>query len=342
MNNYPKVSIVIPTYNEEFNIDRCLKSIRNQNYDQNKIDIYISDGLSEDKTIEIAKKYNVYFVVNHQRDAQIGKAVGIAKVDRNSDYFILIDADNEIKDNKWLYENINLLEINKQCFAADANFIVNSSDTAINRISILMVTEDPIVRHISNLRKNSIIKDKGNYEIRTIKNNTFPAFGANGFIWRAEVFFDIFDKIDTNSFDEADIASLVVQNGYKDVLFYKDSGIFHHHISSLAGFIKKRIRSGKEFIERSKRKEKTGTNDIIWTKRYSSLRLIYTIMYNFTFIGPIIESFTGYRKSKDLAWFLYPLLCFIAVVVYGITFIVYHPKDSRPQVVKKLEKEKYD
>ncbi len=339
INKYPKVSIVIPTFNEEKNIERCLSSIRSQNYHQDMVRIIVVDGLSEDNTLEKAKKYNVSVVTNHQRDAQIGKAIGIGVVNKDTDYFILIDADNEISDKDWLYNNITLLEDNENCFAADSNFIVTSKDTAINRVSILMVTEDPIVRHISNLKKNSVIEDRGSYEIRTIKNGTYPAFGANGFIWKAEIFFKIFDKINTNSFDEADIASLVVNSGHKEVLFYKKSGIYHHHITTFVGFIKKRIRSGVEFIERAKRKQETKSDDIIWTKRYSNYKLFYTILYNFTFVGPLIEASKGYIKDKDFAWFLYPILSFTAVVVYGLIFIFYHPKDCRPQVVKKLEQE---
>lgn len=58
MKTRPKVSIIIPTLNEEKFLNRCLKNIVNQTY-QN-IEIIIVDRGSQDKTTEIAKKYTPY------------------------------------------------------------------------------------------------------------------------------------------------------------------------------------------------------------------------------------------------------------------------------------------
>src|SRR3989338_2651954 len=51
------VSVVITTKNEEKNIENCLKSIKNQTYSRDKIEIIVVDNNSIDKTKEIAKKY---------------------------------------------------------------------------------------------------------------------------------------------------------------------------------------------------------------------------------------------------------------------------------------------
>lgn len=54
--NKPLVSIIIPTYNEERNIDILLTSIRKQKY--KKIEIIVVDQSSTDKTVEIAKRHS--------------------------------------------------------------------------------------------------------------------------------------------------------------------------------------------------------------------------------------------------------------------------------------------
>ncbi|MBM3283586.1 glycosyltransferase [Candidatus Gottesmanbacteria bacterium] len=46
--NFPLVSIVIPTLNEEKNIGRCLESILDQTY--KNIEIIVVDNNSKDKT----------------------------------------------------------------------------------------------------------------------------------------------------------------------------------------------------------------------------------------------------------------------------------------------------
>jgi len=51
------VSIIVPTYLEEKNIGRCLKSIKNQDFERDKIEIIVVDSNSHDKTRATAKKY---------------------------------------------------------------------------------------------------------------------------------------------------------------------------------------------------------------------------------------------------------------------------------------------
>ena len=54
-----RLSIIIPTYNSEKDLDKTLKSIVNQSFKD--VEILIIDGESKDKTVEIAKKYQVEF-----------------------------------------------------------------------------------------------------------------------------------------------------------------------------------------------------------------------------------------------------------------------------------------
>ena len=55
--NYPFVSAIVTAKNEEKNIERCLQSIKNQSYPQNKIEIIVVDNKSTDKTKEIVKTF---------------------------------------------------------------------------------------------------------------------------------------------------------------------------------------------------------------------------------------------------------------------------------------------
>ncbi|MCR6692942.1 MAG: glycosyltransferase family 2 protein, partial [archaeon YNP-LCB-003-016] len=53
----PLVSIVIPTYNSEKTLAKCLESIENQTY--KNIETIVVDSYSKDDTIKIAKSFNV-------------------------------------------------------------------------------------------------------------------------------------------------------------------------------------------------------------------------------------------------------------------------------------------
>ena len=59
------LSVVIITYNEERNIERCLKSVTTV-----ADEIVVLDSFSTDKTKEISEKYNVKFFA-HKFDGHI-------------------------------------------------------------------------------------------------------------------------------------------------------------------------------------------------------------------------------------------------------------------------------
>ena len=52
------ISIVIRTLNEEKYLEELLSSLRDQNLDDNELEIVLIDSGSTDNTIDIAKKYN--------------------------------------------------------------------------------------------------------------------------------------------------------------------------------------------------------------------------------------------------------------------------------------------
>jgi len=52
-----KLSVILPVYNEEKNIERCINSLINQRLPHKYYEIIISDDYSTDKTVKIAEKY---------------------------------------------------------------------------------------------------------------------------------------------------------------------------------------------------------------------------------------------------------------------------------------------
>jgi len=58
---FPFVSIIIPCRNEEKYIAKCLDSIIFQDYPKDTLEVLVVDGISEDKTREIIKRYSENF-----------------------------------------------------------------------------------------------------------------------------------------------------------------------------------------------------------------------------------------------------------------------------------------
>jgi len=91
----PLVSVIIPTYNSERTIEKCLESIKKQTY--KNIEIIIVDKGSKDKTVEIAKKYtDKVFVINaKERTEQKNFGLKVA----NGKYVLFIDSDMYLETN---------------------------------------------------------------------------------------------------------------------------------------------------------------------------------------------------------------------------------------------------
>ena len=89
------ISIIIPTYNSENYIYKCLTSIKKQNII--KKEILIIDGGSKDNTIKIAKKFDCKIFKNKLRTGEAGKALGLLKSKYKN--ILFLDSDNEFPNN---------------------------------------------------------------------------------------------------------------------------------------------------------------------------------------------------------------------------------------------------
>lgn len=92
---HPKISLVVPAYNEETSIGGCIQSLLNMDYPNYEI-VFVDDG-STDKTIEEAQKFEPLGVKVIRQDNQ-GKANALNNGIRVSEGEILVtvDADTEL------------------------------------------------------------------------------------------------------------------------------------------------------------------------------------------------------------------------------------------------------
>ena len=106
-----KISAVIITFNEEKNIERCLKSLT-----EIADEIIVVDSFSTDKTEEICKNYKTTFI-KHKFDGHIQQK-NWAKEQANFNYVLSLDADETVSSE---LKN-SILNLKKQKNLADAYY----------------------------------------------------------------------------------------------------------------------------------------------------------------------------------------------------------------------------
>jgi uncharacterized repeat protein (TIGR01451 family) len=93
----PKVSVIIPAYNEETHISSCIESVQRQDFKGNMEVIVVNDG-STDRTAEIASKYPVKLI---DLKTNVGKAnaLNVGVQHSKGDILVFSDSDSELTGN---------------------------------------------------------------------------------------------------------------------------------------------------------------------------------------------------------------------------------------------------
>lgn len=115
MNYNPKISVIIPTYNEETSIKTTLIAVKKQNCNI-PYEIIIADGQSSDKTVSIAKNFaKVYISPKKGKAYQLNGAIPKT----SGDLLVFLDADTLIDPN-FLQKIYKKFERNKNLLACSA------------------------------------------------------------------------------------------------------------------------------------------------------------------------------------------------------------------------------
>jgi glycosyltransferase involved in cell wall biosynthesis len=88
-----KISVIIPTKNSAKTLPLCLRSIRAQDYPQDRVEIIIVDGYSTDSTVDIAKRFGCKIMFSNARPLG-ARYDGFTQ--SSGEIIVLLDADHII------------------------------------------------------------------------------------------------------------------------------------------------------------------------------------------------------------------------------------------------------
>lgn len=140
MNQYKKkVSVIIPCRNEENYIGKCLDSIINQSYGIENIEIMISDGLSEDNTVNIINEYQkkygmIRLLRNEKKVTPVAMNLGIKN---STGEIIIIFGSHAFMDKEYVRICVEKLE-NPEISCVGGKMISISENSNAEAISMAM------------------------------------------------------------------------------------------------------------------------------------------------------------------------------------------------------------
>lgn len=312
------ISIIIATYNSQRTLNECLRSIRSQNYPQKLIEIIIVDGGSKDKTIAIAKKHQCRIIKKPGSGSEEAKAYGLQKA--KNDLIADFGSDNVLPEKNWLREITAPFKQDKEIIASYPLYYTHrEKDSWFNRYVALFGVNDPIPYYLNKADKQSYFQkgyrlagkavNKGNYYKVKFSTKNLPTVGANGFFIKKEILKKA--KVDPEHYFHIDVVYDVVKKGYRTFAAVKNS-IIHKTGDTLLSLLAKRNRYFSElYLKQLDKRRYHIVSKGDWRK------LLFFIVFSLTFVQPLLISLRGYRKRKDIAWFIHPVFCFLITLLYA-------------------------
>lgn len=132
-----KISIVVPAYNEEKRIARCIASLRELDFPKDEYEIIIVDNNSTDNTLQIAQTFKEVRVIQEKEKQGVGAAREAGWRVARGEIIASTDADCEPRKN-WLKKIWNAFEKDKELVGMSAGYLFYDHTFFVNWLVILI------------------------------------------------------------------------------------------------------------------------------------------------------------------------------------------------------------
>ena len=167
----PKISIIIPTYNESKNLPLLLSDLSNVN---EGIEIIIVDCNSEDKTKDIANLYKTKLYNSKEKNRGLQLSIGAKKA--KGDWFVFIHADSRL--HKCWLKKVKSVIRNDKNFIYFFKFKINNKKIIYRFLEIFVnirsfIFKDPYGDQGLLIHSTTYFKNKGYKEIPLMEDLDF-------------------------------------------------------------------------------------------------------------------------------------------------------------------------
>jgi glycosyltransferase involved in cell wall biosynthesis len=319
------VELCMIMFNDEAIITDCLQSVRSQDYPQDLVRISIIDGGSTDRSVEIARSFGADVEVRPDLRDSPNVRAGMVLGRCTGDLVLGFSADNRFVQTGALSAMVQTIESTGAAGCSTFRFGYAQTDPVLSRYFALIGGGDPVAVglgradrapwDVSKWHAAGRCEDHVNFflvDFSEAVSRDIPTLGWNGFLLRG-------DLVRRSRFAKTaahiDLCVDLIAQGYAKFAFLKRETVNHYVKTPLLAFVRRRIfyanmYSGRD-IER-----------IYHVYERSLLpRLLWLIVTSVTLGVPIIRSVRGFVRTRDLAWFLHPLMLNIFIFAYAQSVI---------------------
>ncbi len=311
----PKISFIIPTYNAQVHIEKCLRSIQKQDYPKKNIEILIIDGGSSDRTLEIAKSFDTTILSNRRKLAEYGVQIGV--LNAKGDLIVIFAADNELVDDDWIQKVVDVFNSDGDISAVWGRLVSGKNDSALNKYFEL-IQSDPLNwflnKNLDKYRTKAQLCYRNCFIFRV--DPTKPlVWGANGLVYRTEKIKAIWAQ--SGYLGDNDAFQYMIEQGNSKVAYLTSSFVYHHHVAKLGDWIRKWKRN---FTQHLLDQQKNRNMNWLFVDNFK-MRLFFWILYSAVPIFSLSHSIYLFFKDKNVYWFCHSLVSFMQFLTYTALII---------------------
>ena len=275
----PKISILVPCFNEERGIAKTLRSIQNSDYPKENIEIIVIDDGSKDKTLEIAKKFSkedkrirVFSKENGGKYTALNLGIKEAKYP----FIATVDADSYLEKNA-IRKAVQLFYIDKEAMAVISTIKISNPKNILEGIQYIEFLIIYFLRKIFSFIGGL---------------NVVPGPLS---IFRKEVFEKLGPYKAGHRGEDLEMAFRMQKNNMK-IVHAVDAVVYTEGCSTFKSLFKQRVRWKRAFVLNL-----LDYKEIISLKKHGNLAIIidYTILGNL--VSVVLVSY-GFWKLIGLVW----------------------------------------
>lgn len=279
------------------------------------MEILLIDNYSNDKTLDIAKKYPVKISMNPIKDNLTSKMLALKKA--KGKYFIYFDSDIDLVGENWFEKMITPLEENKNIVASFTRFIGEKKDPSLSRyLSYDILQRDPVYRFFSPTVESTIVEKREGYYVCKYENNKIPPSGLC--LVRRSDLLKVWDLKKEKRYLELDSIARLVRANLNIFAYVENIGMHHPFVYSLNKLLSKRIRNiSKNFLNQPI------PRDYKWFKLTSVrswLQIFAWLFYANSIVLPSIVGVVRSIRHKDIACMWEPVVSLTEtwVIIFGL------------------------